>query len=373
MKILKVTSAIFIISSLFSCGVFQKLPETKTTILPLGDTVKITDGSLVYALPLTVLHFTVTLEHEIERPGPYARYASDLIGIKDPITEAGESWTIKRINITSEEELDPSQFYIIESNSLLQFNALTLKKEGLILDLNPGIYNKNSNLNVQSLSGSGEIGFRDLGSDEYYEVKRDTSYRVVEIDTAFIRIPYLVEKKKPLTTEILAENAARTLLELRDGKQMILTGEANVFPQDNSGISELNRLENEYLSLFTGKRVSETVICNYDIIPERTTGTPQIELFKFSELTGIVNSSSQGGSSIIAELVPAQKTKDLTVIEKKETTSDEPVKFDKLFYRVPDVVNVRVIWNKEIISESRKLIYQFGTVVQLPANYIIGK
>ena len=42
-------------------------------------------------------------------------------------------------------------------------------------------------------------------------------------------------------------------MELRDGKHMILTGETNVFPQSDAAIKEMNRLEKEYLELFTGK------------------------------------------------------------------------------------------------------------------------
>jgi hypothetical protein len=373
MKIVRHISAIIIISSLFSCGTFKKLPETNTTILPFGDTVKITEGSLVYALPLSVLHFTVTVEHEIERPGPYYRYASELLGLKDVISEADESWTIKKIDVSTYEELDPAQFYIIESNTLLQFNALSLRKEGLILDLNPEIYNRNLDTKSSVYAKSSDIGFKDMGSDEYYEVKRDTSYRVVEIDTAFIRIPYLVEKKKPLTIDLLAENAAKTLLELRDGKQMILTGEANVYPQDNSAITEMNKLENDYLSLFVGKRVRETITYNYDLIPEKASVTPQIALFKFSELTGVVSTSAQGGSTVYVELIPTQKTKNLNIVTKLQPSVGEALKYDKLYYRIPDVVNVRVGWNKEVLSESRKLLYQYGSVMQLPANYIIGK
>ena len=35
-------------------------------------------------------------------------------------------------------------------------------------------------------------------------------------------------------------------MELRDGKHMILTGETNLFPQDEAAINEMNRLEKEY-------------------------------------------------------------------------------------------------------------------------------
>jgi hypothetical protein len=46
---------------------------------------------------------------------------------------------------------------------------------------------------------------------------------------------------------------------------------------------------------------------------------------------------------------------------------------DKIFYRVPDVVNISISSGNETILSSRRLIYQFGQVVQLPSNYIIGK
>jgi hypothetical protein len=51
----------------------------------------------------------------------------------------------------------------------------------------------------------------------------------------------------------------------------------------------------------------------------------------------------------------------------------ESRKYDKLFYRVPDVAGIKINLGSEKLFDSRKLIYQFGEVVQLPGNYIIGK
>jgi len=36
-------------------------------------------------------------------------------------------------------------------------------------------------------------------------------------------------------------------------------------------------------------------------------------------------------------------------------------------------VDIRINMGSEKLFNSRKLIYQFGEVIQLPANYIIGK
>jgi hypothetical protein len=250
--------------------------------------------------------------------------------------------------------------------------VLALKKEGLILDLNPGIfYSKESQIGAKDKEMNQYRSF-DLGSDEYFLSQSDTAYKRVSVDSSFIRIPYIVEKKKKLTVDQLAERAARRLMEMRDGKHLILTGEANVFPQNEAAINEMNRLEKEYTELFTGKTLKETRTFSYQVIPDKEMAGKPVTLFQFSELTGPVAGTMKGGVPVTLELIPEQKTKDLTIINKKQ---DEPAaqKFDKLFFRVPDVVKMKISLGPEILFNSRRLIYQFGEVIQLPANYIIGK
>jgi hypothetical protein len=161
-------------------------------------------------------------------------------------------------------------------------------------------------------------------------------------------------------------------MEMREGKHLILTGEANVFPQSEAAINEINRLEKEYTELFSGKTWKEIRTFSYQIIPEKAMVGKPVILFKFSDLTGPVPGTIKGGIPVTVELIPEQKTKDLTIIIKKQTEPVAP-EFDKLFYRVPDVVNMKISLGPEILFNSRRLIYQFGKVIQLPANYIIGK
>jgi len=362
---------IFIFS--ISCISKKGLVEPKTVILPLGDTIHLTDGSLVYGLPMTVFDIVVEVEKKIEKPGPYSRFAGDLLGIKDFINQEKETWSITGIKVNSSEELDPSEFYLIESNTLFQTNVLALKREGLILDLNPDIYEKSREIRSGKVLMNDQRGFMDLGADEYYVTQSDTAFRLVNVDTAFVRIPYLVEKKKQLTIDQLAEKAAKSLLELRDGKHLILTGEANVFPQDKSAIDEMNRLENEYLALFAGKTWTEVKTFTYTLIPQKDISGKPVTLFRFSEQTGISPAGSKTATAVNIELAPANKTKDLTIITRPQTETVPAQKFDKLYYRMPDVVTINIKAGTDILYNSRKLVYQFGDVIQLPANYIIGK
>jgi hypothetical protein len=369
----QVLTIIVILLFLVSCITKKNLVGPKTLILPLGDTVHVTDGSLVYALPMTVFDVAVEVEKRIEKPGPYARYAGDLLGIKDVISQEKESWSIKEIKIYSSEELDPSEYYVIESNTIFQTNVLALKKAGLILDLNPDIYEKSKEISTGKVLFTHQGGFMDMGADEYFVTQSDTAFRLVNVDTAFIKIPYLVERKKQLSVDQLAEKAAKTLLELRDGKHLILTGEANVFPQDKSAIDEMNRLESEYLALFAGKFWTGVKTFSYTLVPQKNMSGKPVILFRFSGQTGPDDASGKTGIPVTVIMSPVQKTKDFTIILKPQPETEDAPKFDKLYYRMPGIVTVNIKMGEESLFNSRKLVYQFGEVIQLPANFIIGK
>jgi hypothetical protein len=354
-----------------SCAPGKNAADQSYSVAPLPETGTVTEGSIVYGLPRTVFTVTLEVDRTIEKPGPYAKYAGDFLGLSDVIQEENEYWTIEGITVESHDELDPSEFYVIKSNSAFQSNVLALKKEGLILDLNPRSFYPGTVQGDGIDKGVNELRTYDLGSDEYFQLQRDTAYRRVSVDSSFIRIPYIVEKKKRLSVDQLAEKAARRLMEMRDGKHLILTGEANVFPQNEAAIIEMNRLEKEYTELFTGKTWNEKRTFTYHFIPEKEMEGNPVTLFYFSELTG-PSADLTGGKPVIAELAGEKKSKDLTIVDDPQADKDE-VPPAGLFYRVPDVVNLKVSMGNENLFNSRRLIYQFGQVVQLPSKLILGK
>jgi hypothetical protein len=367
MKVL-VKSAIFlfIILIFIACSPAQQMVESKGNVTPLNTPGAMRDGSIVYGLPRTVFTVVARIERTVEKPGPYAQYAEALLGLTDVIKNENESWSIETVTLKSHDELDPSEYYVISSTNLFQTNVLALKKEGLILDLNPEIFKQDRKPGIAEESGNLHSGNYDLGSDEYFQTQRDTAYKRMNIDSSFVRVPYIVEKQKKLSVDQLAEKAAKRLMELRDGKHLILTGEATVFPQSDAAINEINRMEKAYTELFTGKTFRETLTFTYELIPQKAMVGKPVELFLFSEARGPVSGS--GGKAVTMEFIPEKKTKDLVFSGKSEEK-----KYDKLFYRVPDVVGIKINLGSEKLYDSRKLIYQFGETIQLPANYIIGK
>ena len=372
MKIINRIVLLLLLLITSSCLTMKKQKGPEILVTPLSDTVILRSGSLIYALPMTVFTIKVEMERTIGLPGPYAGFAEGLLGLTDVITDEEDFWSVKRISVNSHEEVDPSEFYVIESNTLQQSNVLTLKRSGLILDMNPGSNPHGINYIDGNEVNLNEFRSFDLGSDEYYLSRTDTAYRRVKVNDQFIRIPYTVDKKTKLTTEQLAERAAKRLLELREGKFMILTGEANVFPQNEASIIELNRMEKDYTELFTGKVINQTLTFSYHFIPFREQLEKPVILFKFSELTGPGDADALNGIPVTIELIPEQKTKDIAIISKGSVEPDSP-EYDRLYFRIPDVINLKIKMEDEILYDSRKLVYQLGQVIQLPANYIIGK
>jgi len=241
------------------------------------------------------------------------------------------------------------------------------------MDINPSVYSKMSFSHNPGDTDYSGLLFPDLGADEYMSFKTDTAYKVIKADTAFIRVPYLVEKKKKPSVAEEAAAAAKKLLELREGKHMILTGETNIFPQNAAAINEINRLDNEYTALFAGKSWTETRHFRFWFIPRPSMAGDKTALFSFSQIYGINPAGVGQGQPVTIEMIPSNKTKDLNLVVKAVSSEKEFETADKLYYRVPDVVDIRISQGNETLCTARKLVYQFGNRVTLPANFIIGK
>lgn len=356
-----------------SCFLQKKaMPETLSVTL-LQESGGLKEGSIVYALPMSILTVRIEMEKQTDLPGPYSKYAGELLGLDDVITEKSVKWRITGVSVSSHEEADPSEFYVIETQGLLRANALSLRKEGLILDLNPASLDSRNIQPVIREPDTEEFRSYDLGSDEYYITLTDTAYRRLTMDSQFVRVPYIVEKKRKLNEEELAERAARRLMDIREGKILILTGEANVFPQNDAAINEMNRLEKDYLELFTGKNIKERRFFTCQFIPRTENSGKTNPLIRFSELNGPTGISTGEGEEVSIVITPEKKTKDLVVIEQNLPVTEENTTVEKLFYRIPDIANVKVVKENETLYTSRMLIYQLGQVVQLPGNYLIGQ
>ncbi len=329
--------------------------------------------SLIYALPRTTITFDVTVKKTMFKHGPYYKYAEKYLGISDVSDEDWVEWTISDIKIRGEEEIDPEQYYLLESNGPMEVNALALLKSGLILTPNPRTYEEKPAIQSVIFEKPEQVFHTDLSVKRNITFVYDTNYRFIETDTGFVQVPYLYEREVQLTLEEQAEEAANFIIKIRKRRFKLMSGQYDVFPEGIAlqyAVENLTVLEKEYVALFIGKYKDEDYHLSFRYTPDETPVDLPHLLFRFSSHSGVVPVNDLTGKPVMLEITQQGTTKiidNLTytpVVEGEEENK-------ALFYRIPEVATIRVIDEQQVLAEKDLLIYQFGPTVRLPVNIML--
>ena len=339
----------------------------------LAETDQIPAKSLVYALPRTTLTIDVTVRKTLFRHGPYYRYAEKYLGITEASNEDRVEWTISDIMIRAEEEIDPEQYYMLESNGPLEVNVFTLSKSGLILTPNPAAYEKSPVIQSVISEETEQPFHTDLSVKRNITFVYDTNYRFIETDTGFVRVPYLYEREVQLTLEEQAEEAANFIIKIRKRRFKLMSGQYDVFPEGIAlqyAVENLTVLEKEYIALFIGKYKDEDYHFSFRYTPgEDPVDLPHL-LFRFSAESGVVPLNDLTGKPVMLDIIQQGTAKiidDLTYKPLEEGVEDNKA----LFYRIPEVATIRIIDEQQVLAEKDLLIYQLGPTLRLPVNFMV--
>jgi len=328
-------------------------------------------STVVYALPRTILNVDVIVEKKIRKVGPFAGFSEKYIGINPKITSDAVDWNIKSITLTEKGEVDPQHFYKLTSVENYEPNLIQLTPEGLIRGFNMKAVDVESKIESQLLQEDVdvEIEYGKFSIDPNLLIKKDTVFKVVETDTAFIKVPEMKEQAFAKSIEDKAKEAAHQLFKLRKRRFKILTANYEVLPPDGKAyeviVRELDKLEKEYLSLFLGKevRVLETGRFTY-----RPTATDKGGvLFRISPEKGLVESDDLKAVPVRIDLNNLGVTSELPVLPVDPTVVPNRL----IYYRVPGQADVVISKGKQVVYHKRHVISQFGKVFGLPSQVLM--
>lgn len=346
-------------------------PYRKIKVINVNTEENIEKVALFYSLPRTTLRFHVTAERTMLKKGPFADYAEKYMSITPVIEEDDVIWKISNVEVETLLDADPDEFYGV----CLPFRRpdlslfLTLSKEGLIALLNPyEVYSSNIYTSKDTTSGN-QVYFKDVSIlPSFCEVK-DTLYKTLFMDSIFVRVPVwrtFIEQKD---METKAEEAANHVLEIRKSKFELLAGHLDYTPEGNAldiCVRELERLEEEYLSLFIGKSSSETFNYIIEYIPIKDNNFQTGAIFRFSESYGVLPLTSKLGTPVNLAL---HTNTDYLLQKKLEEQITSSFK-GSIIYRIPEQVNVKVLNGGEELFTGRVLISQFGMRATMPLGVI---
>ncbi len=321
-------------------------------------------AAFIYALPQTVLNVHVVTEEINIIPGPYERYAEKYLGIRHAPSKAEKIYILKGITISRHLEADPDFIYTVDGLSdPAAIPALNnLLKDSLILPASAFAAVKTTA--YQWPSAYKDILYTDLSVKRNFEAEKDVEISLVLPDTNYTvpsRSSRTVLKEK--TLEQKAEEAANFLIKLKKRRFKLVAGQYDYMPDGESmsaALQELSRIEEEYLSLFIGRRITHEIKKTFHFTPEPDKDVNRTVLFRYSEQKGILNPNDPEGIPVVVETSAMKKIREFG-------TAKLPVRqpANTLPYRVADQVAIRVLAGEQLWAEAIYPVFQFGSPVSL--------
>lgn len=362
-------SIFLVLIVLFSCK-----STTETRVTKLENSGLISESGIIYALPQTNLKFTISADKIDIIPGPYFEYAEKYLGIENAPEKESTLWEINDIKIDTYNDIDPNQYYVLEPSGMMKIDFDKLIQNKNIIPVNKTIESNFSNDFYGINTTSNGMMFTDMSISKFVGEEKITYYKRVQRDSLFAKVPVTKNKSVYKSFEEKAEEAANFIFMIREKRFELLTGSADFYPEGTSlsvALNELNRLENDYLELFIGKKFRSNYSANYEYLPtEKELEQPYI-LFRFNEEKGVLNPNDLRGRPIIVELEKKNQTKNLSFLLSDKINREGNTYIDRLFYRIPDQVDVKVYDGNVLLAKRKVNIEQYGIVALFPAMFLM--
>ena len=326
-----------------------------------------TPFTVSYCLPK--ISYRVKVKAEVVRyiPGPYVVYAEKELGMKPEGTVSKEQWEIKSVQVTPFTIPDEKAVYSMTATGEYGSVMLSLSPEGFLAGVAAGA----SDLKVQM----GGMEYWRYGTDRRREIKMtdlstynplkevlDTNYIEQEIDGVVKRIWDPIISYAPKSKRDLMAEAVKEVFRIRSERVKLLAAE-NEVPDGKSLeviLKEFDRMEQDYLSLFMGKKVRQSFervfVCTIEKENEAAVA------FRFSSTEGFVDRKNVSATaySLIAERVVVPAASDV------QTAPTQSV----IYYRVPAVADVKLVRLSEELQRFRSVIPQLGVIKKFPTDVI---
>jgi hypothetical protein len=340
---MRYTIILLLAGLLAACSASKSL--SKADFEPVKSTSTAARG-IYYHLPATVIKVEITAQKIIEKRGPFYRYSQRYLNLSDILTEDNTEWIIIEARLYTEGVPDPEKLFRITSEGTPAGAAVNLSANGLLKGLN-------------------------LSGDEYLSGKDQSpeSEKTIDLaDLSFDDIPFTEEQLIKTSSAASAEEVAAEIYRLRDSRRRLLESDMQKLPPDNGAyeriLNGIDHLEREYLSLFKGKRETETVKKTFSFVPDASRPSNQV-LFRFSSQKGFSEIADMTGTPVYIDIQT-----DSVAENNSMASSQKRNDRSGLIYCRPAKATIKIIDRTLLLTEQDVLIAQFGTLHQLPASLL---
>jgi hypothetical protein len=343
------------------------IAQIKVTRVSSPDQLKGKNG-IVYALPRTLVIVDLCVTKTQQFTGPLAEFSADFVGINEVITKDAVGYSLESAMIRTATEPDPGQVYLIEKEDKSQGEVwISFGKQSPLMTLEmfektmgpEGFSSWNKELYITPESGH---LFRKYTDSPTREVT-DTIIRKVSIDTLVYEEKIFRHSREEYSDREKAQDAADRIRQIEQDKYNLLIGyPETAYTKDalEYMIQQLEEQRLEYLKLFTGVTVKETIRFSYTVFPESDRETQEYQIAALSKTNGMIAPDGQN------DIVFSLKSGD-TAGSAINTTEGQDV--SGMVYQLPGTFQSVLTFNgKELVSK-RIEILQLGTKMSLPPSF----
>ena len=301
-------------------------------------------NGLYYSLPQTMLKLDFILEETSLEKSPLSDYASNYMEMADYVEYETTEYRLLDLKVSTLASPDPCALFFVTVGSVRGGSKMQF-------DIMPnGI--------LRSVGVGAEEEMKPFVEDKPYIEEKEDDYS----QSSFVN---LVSAGK--SNAQLAKEVADKIEDIRKAKFYLISGDVEMATNPETFkmmYEKLDAMEKEYTSLLLGKRESKIVVKTVYVIPNKEVPTQTVA--KFSETDGITVGTAGSGSMITVQTLSLNTT---AAINAPSQSAVESMTYEnKVFYRVPETANVKVMCGNQTLFEDRMIVNQLGALLTAPLS-----
>ncbi|MBQ6100787.1 MAG: DUF4831 family protein [Bacteroidales bacterium] len=301
-------------------------------------------NGLYYSLPQTMLKLDFVMEEIQMERSPYSDYASNYMGTAESVEYETRQYRLLDVKMSTVASPDPNALFFVTLGSARGGSKMRF-------DIMPnGI--------IRS------VGFDDPAAEDIAPVAPQQS-SCEEKETTYPKSNLIDLVSMGKSNAQLAKEVADKIEEIRKAKFNLISGyyETAFNPETFKLMYEkLDAMEEEYTNLLLGNHVKKTVVKTVYVIPNKEVPTQTVA--KFSESEGVTVGTSGSGTPIMVQTLSMNTT---AAINAPSQSAVELMSYEnKVFYRLPEMANVKVTLGRDTLIEDRVVVNQLGAVLMAP-------
>ena len=328
-----------------------------------------------YALPENYFEVKVTVQKETAYKGPLADYAGEITGISSTIKENKVQYKILSITVKEYARADKNQLYRfkkIDKNQRFNFlnsGLLNLSTSNKSPKSPPSLPERAESFPLSNGFEEATNRFPIYSADAMME-KYDTTYTYEERDSVLVKIPHITRIQVIKPTKRQAADAMDNLEKIREARWLLISGDHEVdYSQLERMLAELQKMENDYLALFSGMKETENQEYTFTVYPTQKAAVFSQPLFRFSPADGITEKEIGTTSyALHFQTLDTQNELIKTLIADRETQKKKPKSDEStVYYRLPQIYTLTLMENgKQSQVFGQYPVAQLGEILTLP-------